>query len=325
MNNSREFKYHGYKGIDANKKILREKNELTTDKKESLERIKKEKEIKKEEEKKNKPKKNIGLMFLYFLMFIISLMAILAIYAAYIEPKILLVREYKVTNSLIPDNFHGVKIVHFSDVHYRTTYNEKEINNLVDTINLLSPDIVIFTGDLLLPEYEYDIVDKEFLTNKLNSITSTLGKYYVTGDEDTILSSDILYNAKFINLDDSHNNIYNLTNDYINIIGSKNTNYKQEVLTTDNDKYNIVISHYPDNYQFNEEADLYLAGHSHNTQIKLPYIDTLVSKSNSQLYDFEYLKVNKTDLFVSGGLGTSYIKMRLGSVPSINLYRLSNK
>lgn len=275
-------------------------------------------------EKEEKEKKSKLIILLYFFIGIILIITIIAIYARYIEPKILIVREYKITNNLIPDNFHGIKIIHFSDIHYKSTIFESDLNKIIDQINLLNPDIVVFTGDLLQSNYEYNIVDKEFLTNKLNSITTTIGKYYVTGDNDTSLSNDIFYNASFINLDNTYDKIYYNTNDYINIIGVGNKESVSDIIN-EYYTYNIVISHYPDEYEKYSESNLFLAGHSHNIQIKVPFVDNFINTNNSELYYDKYYKVNNSEIFISGGLGTSDVKMRLGSFPSINLYRLTNK
>lgn len=275
----------------------------------------------KEEEKE---KKNKLIFLLYIFIAIIILITLIAIYSRYIEPKFLIVREYKITNNLIPDNFHGVKIIHFSDVHFKSTIYESDMNKIIDQINLLEPDIVIFTGDLLQPNYDYNIVDKEFLTNKLNSISASIGKYYIHGDNDTSLTTDIFYNASFINLDNTYDKIYNQTTDYINIIGVGNFEEVSDIINESN-IYNIVISHYPDEYESYKEADLFLAGHSHNVQIKIPFVDNFINADNSQFYYDKYYKVNNSEIFISGGLGTTDIKMRLASLPSINFYRLTNK
>lgn len=64
-------------------------------------------------------------------------------YSRYVETSGLNIKEYKVTSEKITDNFHGLKIVHLSDIHYGTTIDEKSLKNIVDKINTLKPDIVV--------------------------------------------------------------------------------------------------------------------------------------------------------------------------------------
>ena len=80
--------------------------------------------------------------------------------ARYVGTKGLVIREEAITSEKLPEAFNGFKIVHFSDLHYGTTVFLEELENLVDKINLLNPDIVVFTGDLIDKNYK--------LTDKLN-------------------------------------------------------------------------------------------------------------------------------------------------------------
>ena len=93
------------------------------------------------------------------------------------------------------------------------------------------------------------------------------------------------------------------------------------------DHYTIVLAHEPDqildikNYNFN----LFLAGHSHLGQIRLPLIGAIYTPKGSKKYYDEHYKVNNADMYINGGIGTSVIEFRLLNKPSINLYRFYTK
>ena len=70
--------------------------------------------------KKEKIKKRSGIV-IYIILFI----SLILLYSRYIEPYNLTIHEYKIKNSLLPKNFDGLKIVHFSDVHYGRTVDKK--------------------------------------------------------------------------------------------------------------------------------------------------------------------------------------------------------
>ncbi len=69
--------------------------------------------------------------------------------------------------------------------------------------------------------------------------------------------------------------------------------------------------------------NLILAGHSHNGQIRLPFIGAIILPPGAKKYYKEYYKLNNTDLFISSGLGTSNLDIRLFNKPSFNFYRIT--
>ena len=73
---------------------------------------------------KKKEKRNI---FIYLLFFI----ALLFLYGYYIEPNNLSIKEYKIENKDIPDSFDGLKIIHFSDAHYKSTIDTTYLKKIL--------------------------------------------------------------------------------------------------------------------------------------------------------------------------------------------------
>lgn len=141
------------------------------------------------------------------------------------------VKEYTVVNSSIPDYYHGLKIVHFSDVHYGRTVFKKELNLLVNKINELNPDIVVLTGDLI--DDDTDLTDSTVkdIASSLAKINSKIGKYAIMGNHDYHFKqwSTIIKNGGFINLNDTYDLIYDngyepimLAGISTNLYGTKN-------------------------------------------------------------------------------------------------------
>ena len=67
------------------------------------------------------------------------------LYSHFIGTKGLIINEYQVVNEKVPESFNGLKIVHFSDMFYGTTFNEKDLNKLVKKINEYNPDVILVT------------------------------------------------------------------------------------------------------------------------------------------------------------------------------------
>ena len=131
----------------------RYKDEIEVEDVEELEETKTIKVVKKEEKKetpKELPKEEKQHPLLNkIILTIIIIFIILVSYCTIIEPKIITINEYKIVTNTIPESFHGTKIVQFSDIHYGTTINKNQLKNIVNKINNLKPDIIVFTGDLL--------------------------------------------------------------------------------------------------------------------------------------------------------------------------------
>ena len=103
--------------------------------------------------------------FIIIIVVIIIIISLGLLYSRFIATKGLKVKEYKIINNKIIDEYHGLKIVHISDIHYGSTVSETELINIVDKINETNPDIVVLTGDLLDERLEYN---KEIIVRELS-------------------------------------------------------------------------------------------------------------------------------------------------------------
>lgn len=298
----------------------------------------KQKEIFDEERNKKIIKTIKTILKITVILFVIGTLFIS--YITYVATVKIEVREYRLTNKKIPDSFKGLKILQISDLHYGSTMFEKNLKEIVKISNDRKPDIVVFTGDLIDINYNIKKEEKEKIIDSLSKITSTLGKYAIQGDEDTDDINIVLNQSGFTILKNEYDLIYNNSNDPILLIGlssllGNNQDYEKGYNYFNNETYNsniytITLVHEPDsitdilnNYS---QTDLILAGHSHNGDVRIPFIDLpLITKEGAKKYNKEEYKVDNTNIYISGGLGTNNsLGIRMFTRPSINLYRLSN-
>ena len=151
---------------------------------------------------------------------------------------------------------------------------------------------------------------------------------------------EIIEKSGFTNLDNNYELIYNNSNNPIIISGissnikdnsdinTKIESFNKYISSEDNNTiYSILLIHEPDYIsKLNlNNYNLVLSGHSHGGQIKLPIIGKIFTPPGSKNYYDGYYKFENTDLYVSNGLGTSTIKMRLFNKPSFNFFRITNK
>lgn len=296
--------------------------------KEIRENIKKEKKTKKNRINKRSFKKMGIIIGIIFLLGII--------YSRYIEPYFLLVNENKIVVENINDNFHGLKIIHFSDLHFGSVVHEKQLKRIVNEINKLKPDIVVFTGDLIEQKYDLDKKEIKNISSYLNKIDAKLGKYAIIGNHDYYIEeiSNIYYDSDFAILNNNYDIVYNDSNEPIGIYGLDNITYgnpnmdkyKEEIFL--NTSYKILLMHEPDYVEtvINDyDIDLILAGHSHNQQVRVPFIKGFWLPKGSKIYYKPYYKINNTDIYISNGLGTSLFKLRFLCPPSFNFIRITKK
>ena len=83
------------------------------------------------------------------LFFGLSLMALMWVGAGYTRHHIMVTREDFYSKNL-PESFNGYRVVQLSDLHVGTWGDNPDfLKNIVDTVNSLHPDLVVFTGDIV--------------------------------------------------------------------------------------------------------------------------------------------------------------------------------
>lgn len=256
-------------------------------------------------------------------IFIILLLSLTFLYSKYIEPNEFKVREYSVIASSIPESFNGYKIVHLTDIYYL----DNDLTSIINKINELAPDLVVFTGNLLHTNFNKENKDK--LINYLNLINSKYGIYYVLGDTDqNDTFKEIISSTNIKLLTNEYTLLYNNNYTPIMLIGlDNNLDIDKAFNYEENDYYKIVLSHKSDNFDLieNKNINLFLAGNSLNGQIRLPFIGAIIKKEGSKKYYDEKYYINNTKIFISNGLGNPKYDIRFLNTPSINFYRLYSK
>lgn len=296
----------------------------------------KQKEIIKEENRELRKKIVLTSLKVIFIVIIISISFFL--YTTYISSKLITVKEERIIDEKIPESFDGLKIIQLSDIHYGSTIFINDIKKLVKTINRRNPDLVVFTGDLINKDYKLKSKEQETLIKELKKIKSTIGKYAILGEEDKEQFTTIMNQSEFTILNNSYELIYNNSNTPILLIGlnssiSGNININQayqyfEEPTHNSNIYTITLLHEPDSVDdiiASYQTDLFLAGHSHNGQVAIPYIGGILKKEGANKYINEFYQLEQSKLYISSGIGTTDNGFRLFCRPSINFFRLSRK
>lgn len=283
------------------------------------------------EENKNSKHKLIVILGI-----LIILITSVILYSRYVATKGLQIIEDSVVDKDLPTSFNGFKIVQFADIHYGKTTNLEDVKNVVNNINKLNPDIVIFTGDLFDKNIKVNEKEITKLKDEFAKIDASINKYAVKGDNDYKQITDfetIFKYANFTILDNSNEMIYYKDTTPIKIVGTTSLlkskiDYVSAFNTfgDENKYFTILISHEPNIIEHVKDYDINLlfAANSLGGLINIPFVGGVIKFDGSNNYTKGYYKVNNTQMYVNSGIGTQKYNFRLFNRPSINLYRLYN-
>lgn len=283
-------------------------------------REEKNKEIRKE----IKREKNINYSRNFFKIFLLVSFIFITLFLSlrYVGTSFIKTKEFIIRDNTIPLSFHGKKILHFTDLLYGSTITDTNLKKLTKEFQLIKPDIVIFTGDIIDKNYSLSKEKLDMLKNFFKEIPYTIGKYAVKGDYDLATFDLIMDESNFTILDNEYKLVYYKDNTPISLIGFNSNNISLEKI--DNEKingiYKISLIHNFDYYNQSFNSNLILAGHNLNGEIYIPFYQGLLGNNK---YNKSYYEINNSKVYISNGLGSIH-KMRMFNHPSINVYRLMN-
>ena len=229
-----------------------------------------------------------------------------------------------------------LRVLHLSDFHVERLTRREE--KLLKWINELRPDLIVYTGDLLNFSYLDDERARTDCIQLLSKIHAPLGVYAVPGtplvDTPDVLAA-ILPKASHIHL---------LMNEAIEVEGYPQVQIVGLTCTHDLlldapklnrvraavplEKYTLLLYHSPDLMPEASRAgiDLYLCGHTHGGQVRLPLWGAVVTSSKyGKRYEMGRYQKSGTTLYVSRGIGLEgkgAPRMRFLCPPEIELFEL---
>lgn len=236
----------------------------------------------------------------------------------------------------IHQDLDGLQVAYLSDLHYLSFFDEKRLNTVVEKMNAVNPDVIIFGGDLI----DQQLSDEQYthLLSSLRSMNAKYGKFAILGEADykseTINEQveSLLYEADFEII---KNSVIKLTKDSqqaIQLVGIDSPiDGFDEIETTyelvDDKLFTITIVHTPDTATklLTKKTDLILAGHSHGGQVNIPLLGQVYNQTLAEQYYSGLYLVNESSLYVSNGVGTVTKDVRINAPAEIIVYTLRAK
>lgn len=223
--------------------------------------------------------------------------------------------------------FGGIKIIQLSDLHLSKKVSVKYLEELVRKINELSPDLVVFTGDILE-------VNAFSVKEQIESFSFlNCPAYYVSGNHDIIYGvaqlKELMEASGIVCLDNAMTTIkiressvqlVGLSDRYGFLKGIKRAP-KELFLGLNPELPTILLAHQPKDIEHigGHRIDVQLSGHTHGGQF-FPF--TLLVKLFQPYFSGLY-RHNKTVLYVTNGLGYWGIKARYRAASQIPVFMLN--
>ncbi|MEC7986474.1 MAG: metallophosphoesterase [Myxococcota bacterium] len=230
----------------------------------------------------------------------------------------------------LSSEWEGLRVVQLTDIHIGSTSDRSVMQQIVDRVNELKPDIVAITGDLV----DGSVSDLHHHVEPIFSIKATIGVYFCSGNHDYY--SGVEQWSRFL----QQGGIEVLSNRHIihargeaelviagvrdlhahRIIPQHRCDPVEALRGASKDALRLLLVHQPKSIQLMKEetVDLVLAGHTHGGQF-FPFslLIHLAQPWNAGLYQTKYAQ-----LYVSRGTTHWGPPIRFGADHEITLLEL---
>ena len=207
-----------------------------------------------------------------------AVVALLLVYGSW-SAKATAVTSYEIDIPKQAGKIGELNAVMVSDIHLGTIVNKKRLEDLVNRINGLKPDLVLFAGDVL--DEDLGPYIKQNMNGLFKKISSPLGVYAIPGNHEYISGhlaefADYLQNAGVVLLIDRTikvaDSFYLIGRDDLSgarFSGGKRKELGDLLSGLDPKLPLILLDHQPFNLAEAEKAgiDLMLSGHTHRGQM----------------------------------------------------------
>ncbi len=230
----------------------------------------------------------------------------------------------------LPDDLDGFKIVQITDIHCGPFFSIADLEYAVDMANDCSANLAVVTGDLITAKEDplQRCLDRLARLKADYGVVGCLGNHEIFAEAEKFTKT---YGAgKGVRFFRSESELLTVGSSKLNVCGvdyqKKSAPYLRNASSHIRpDATNILLSHNPDVFPKAEELgyDLTIGGHTHGGQVTVEIVEQYL---NPALFFTPYVygeyRIGNAALYVSRGIGTVNLPMRIGALPEIPLLRL---
>ena len=262
----------------------------------------------------------------------------------------LTVRNVKLQFKNLPKKFNGLKIIQISDFHIGSLLNHPSfVEEIVDKVNSLNPDLLLFTGDFVNNVSE----EMDKFLSVMSKFKSKFGKYSIFGNHDYgeyvpwKSEDERLANLERLKLLEkkigfdlllNENRKIKIDDEEIELIGVENWglppfpqygDLNKAMRNVEPNSFKILMSHDPTQWDAQvlgfTNIDLTLSGHTHGAQFGIEIPGWRWSPVNLRYKRWGGLYTEENQhLYVNTGIGFIGFPGRVGMPPEITVIELNN-
>lgn len=241
------------------------------------------------------------------------------------------INSVRLTLPRLTPAFDGYRIVQLSDFHMERWGDWATLDDIIERVNALEPDLIVLTGDYI----DRTIRDIEtMLCQRLSQLRARDGVLAIMGNHDYWDDGGavraVLARA---GLKEISNHVHTLRrgDETLHICGvdsATEMRARLDLVTRDLPDAGpaVLLAHEPD-YAFvsatNGRFDLQLSGHSHGGQVRVPGLMHLVLPPMGRRFVRGHYRINDMHLYVNRGLGVSGMHMRFRCRPEVTVLTLN--
>jgi predicted MPP superfamily phosphohydrolase len=281
-----------------------------------------------------------GLWGLVGLVVIHCIGSIALIWGALIEPFHLELSYLTIKSDKFRPWSEPVRLLHISDLHVeRLTKRERKLLELVEQAN---PELILITGDYLNLSYVRDKKAQEDVRKLLGQLSAPYGVFAVLGsppvdERDVVpqlfddLAVDLLVDqSRFVRMGGDRQLLL-LGMDCTHSLPLDSQRLESLVANAPEHIPSILMYHAPDLFPEAVELgiDLYLCGHTHGGQVRMPWFGALLTSSQlGRRFQMGFYQEGKTNMYVSRGVGMEGLsapRVRFHCPPEITLVTIEGE
>ncbi|MGE3842194.1 MAG: metallophosphoesterase [Vicinamibacterales bacterium] len=222
----------------------------------------------------------------------------------------------------LPSALHGLRIALLTDLHRSEAVSDEFIRSAVGLARAARPDVVVLGGDYV------SFGDRRFMqasAETLSGLTAPNGVFAVMGNHDDDREMPAALKRQGVEVLRDARTTVSIHGQPVDFIGLRFWSRRRDILArilAGAEGFPILLAHDPRRLPdaASLRIPLVLSGHTHGGQVRLPGLTAITARKFPVLAGLGY--EGPTTLFVSRGVGTIYVPVRVNCPPEVSILEL---